>query len=190
MLRFACLLGVGLLAGCAAVPTVETAPQTPPLAAKPIAEKFQLTGRVAVKYDGQAFSGGLRWQHSAVSDEILLSSPLGQGMAQIVRDEAGVSLISADAQTYHAQDAEELTEAVLGWRLPLAGLLHWVRGEAAPGEHQAQHDAGALMRLEQDGWQIDYLGYRDVNGRRLPQKIFLQRGDLDIRLVIDTWSVP
>lgn len=181
-----------LLGGCAAVPPAleQVAPSLPSQpSAKPAG--FQITGRVAVQYDGQAFSGGLRWRHTVAADEVLLSSPLGQGVAQIVRDESGVTLVNAaDQQTYHAQDAEELTEGVLGWRLPLAGMAYWVRGKPAPGTNQPRYEAGQLVRLDQDGWQIDYSGYSQISGEQLPRKIFLQRGDLDIRLVIDEWGAP
>jgi len=182
-----------LLGGCAAVPPAVEQVASPlpsqPVSAKPAG--FQIIGRVAVQYDGQAFSGGLRWQHTAAADEMLLSSPLGQGVAQIVRDESGVTLVNAaDQQAYHAQDAEELTEGVLGWRLPLSGMAYWVRGKPAPGTNQPRYEAGQLVRLDQDGWQIDYLGYSEVSGEHLPRKIFLQRGDLDIRLVIDEWATP
>lgn len=182
-----------LLGGCAAVPpAVEQVAS--PLPSQPVGAEsagFHITGRVAVQYDGQAFSGGLRWRHTATGDEMLLSSPLGQGVAQIVRDESGVTLVNAaDQQTYHAQDAEELTEGVLGWRLPLSGMTFWVRGKAAPGANQPRYEAGQLVRLDQDGWQIDYLGHSQASGEQLPKRIFLQHGDLDIRLVIDEWGMP
>lgn len=189
MLR-AVFLGV-LLGGCAAVPPVLERAST--LSPQPSVrqEDFQIIGRVAVQYDGQAFSGGLRWRHTLAADEMLLSSPLGQGVAQIVRDVSGITLVNAaDQQTYHAQDAEALTEGVLGWRLPLAGMAYWVRGKAAPGANQPRYEAGQLVRLDQDGWQIDYLGHSQINGEQFPKKIFLQRGDLDIRLVIDEWATP
>ena len=190
MLR-AVFLGV-LLGGCAAVPpALEQAPS--PLPSQPSAkqEGFQIIGRMAVQYDGQAFSGGLRWRHTLAADELLLSSPLGQGVAQIVRDADGITLVNAaDQQTYHAQDAEELTEGVLGWRLPLSGMAYWVRGKAAPGANQPRYEAGQLVRLDQDGWQIDYSGYSQIGGELLPKRIFLQRGDLDIRLVIDERGAP
>lgn len=185
------LLGA-LLGGCAAAPPVpEQIEPSLPSQVQIHPEDFQITGRVAVHYDGHAFSGGLRWQHTAGADEMLLSSPLGQGVAQIARDESGVTLINAsDQQTYHAQDVETLTESVLGWRLPLAGMVYWVRGRPAPGTHQDRSEAGHLVRLEQDGWQIDYAGHSQANGDSLPRKIFMQRGDLEIRVVIDEWSAP
>lgn len=181
-----------LLSGCTVAPHApEKIEPSFPFQAHANQENFQITGRIAVQYDGQGFSGGLRWRHTAAADEILLSSPLGQGVAQIVRDESGVTLVNAaDQQTYHAQNAEELTEGVLGWRLPLSGMVYWVRGKPAPGINQPRYEAGQLVRLDQDGWQIDYLGHSQISGEPLPRKIFLQRGDLDIRLVIDEWGTP
>lgn len=181
---------LALLGGCATPVTEQLQPSLPSQALVH-QDGFQLTGRVAVQYDGQAFSGGLRWRHLAAADEMLLSSPLGQGVAQITRDESGVTLVNAaDQQAYHASDAEALTADVLGWRLPLSGLAYWVRGKPAPGAYQPRYEAGQLTQLDQDGWHIDYSGHSQMNGAPVPKKIFLQRGDLDIRLVIDEWGAP
>ena len=182
------LLAMGVLAGCAAMPEASLQTRAPFVSALQN-ELFQLAGRVGVKYDDQGFSGNMRWQHRAQSDEILILSPLGQGVAQIVQDSTGVSLTTSDQKIYHAQDAETLTDEILGWRLPLAGLRYWVVGRAAPGNAEMEHDqAGRVSRLKQDGWQIDYLSYRETNGVTLPQKLIMQRGNLEMKLIIDSWD--
>jgi outer membrane lipoprotein LolB len=78
----------------------------------------------------------------------------------------------------------------LGWRLPLDGLRYWVLGVAAPGSAATpQRDADQhLVRLTQQGWRIDYLGYKRVDGTDLPGKIFLQRDEVEVKLVIDAWD--
>ena len=131
-MRYLFLLLCLSLAACA---TLEPAPTGP------IGEAFHLSGRVAVKYGTEAASGKISWQHDPGSDELLLSTPLGQGVARIVRSDGMVSLTTSDHKQYQASDVESLTEQVLGWRLPLAGLPDWVRGRAAPGT-PAQTQAG------------------------------------------------
>lgn len=181
------LLPALALFGCAA-----PVPRQAPLAgAEPaLITGFQLSGRVAVKYDAQGFSGGLRWQRSGDSDDLLLLSPLGQGVAHIERDAHGVTLTAPDQRPYHAMDTAQLTEQVLGWRLPLDGLRYWVLGVAAPGSAATPEiDADKrLVRLTQEGWRIDYLGYKRVDGTDLPGKIFLQRDEVEVKLVIDAWD--
>jgi len=181
------LLPVLALFGCAApMPREAPVPGTEPA----LITGFQLSGRVAVKYDGQGFSGGLRCQRNGDTDDLLILSPLGQGVARIERDAEGVTLTAPDQRPYRAKDTAELTQQVLGWRLPLDGLRYWALGVAAPATAAIPEvDAGQrLSRLTQDGWRIDYLGYKRVDGTDLPGKIVLQRDDVEVKLVIDAWD--
>ncbi len=167
------------LTGCALIPSTPLV-----VGANPIAIKvFRLTGRISVIQKGAGFFGGVRWRHRPGHDVILLFTPLGQGVARLVRDRAGVTLTTANKH-YVALDAAQLTEKVLGWRLPLRGLRYWVRGLSAPGGGVSTAD-----HLAQDGWQIEWSGYRAVAGFRLPGMVTMQRGTLRVKLVIDQWRV-
>lgn len=188
------LLVAALLSGCAEMPIPSRPfPVTPPASAATPAGSFTLSGRIAVKYETQGFSGSLRWAHSPASDDILLLSPLGQGVARIVRDAGGVTLTGADDIPHHAASVEALTQTFLGWRLPLHGLEHWVLGQSAPdsGARSSNGPNGRPVRLFQDGWQVDYDRYSTVHGKELPGRLDAAWGDtLHIRLVIDAWSLP
>ncbi len=175
-LFWACLL----IAGCAAIEE-RSAP------AGPIGDAFHLSGRVSVKFGAEAASGKIAWQHDAAGDDLLFSTPLGQGVARIVRRDDRVSLTTSDQKVYQASDVESLTEQVLGWRLPLAGLPNWVRGRAAVGAPAQTRLDGSqrLAELRQSGWLVEFLGYRSENGP--PALLRLTRADVEIRLVIDQW---
>ena len=45
-----------------------------------------------------------------------------------------------------------------------------------------------LARLEQDGWQIEYLSYIEQNGFWLPERVKLHGTDLDVTLVVKDWQ--
>jgi len=187
----AAALAVVLLSGCAELPAPpEVAVSQTPIPSAAAVRSFQLTGRIAVKHDGQGFSGTLRWSHDARHDEVFLQSPLGQGVARIERDGGGVTLVTADDKIYRAATVEALTREVLGWQLPLDGLEHWVLGRAAP-ESAARRiigENGQLSRLIQDGWQVDFERYRTIQGAELPGRLVVAYGnDLEVRLVIDRW---
>lgn len=175
-----------LLAGCASAP-----PATQPLVSLEAAANFDVTGRVAVKYDDQGFSGGFHWTHDGHSDDIYLMTPLGQAVARIFRDASGVTLTTQEGKQLKARDPESLTREALGWSLPVEGLQFWILGRPAPGPKPvAIRDAeNRLARLEQDTWGIEYLGYRAAESGALPGKMRLTRGDLEIRLVIDRWRL-
>jgi outer membrane lipoprotein LolB len=150
--------------------------------------EFQLSGRIAVRYDGQGSSGNIAWRHRAAGDEMLITTPLGQGVARIERERDMVTVTASDRRVYRAHDAESLTEQVLGFRVPLEGLSDWVRGKPAPGPARAMRDPrGRLSELEQDGWQIYYLAYGEDNG--LPSRLRLVYPGLELRLAIGEWQV-
>lgn len=177
------------LSGCALLPAPPPSAAVAPPAAEEL-RQFRVSARVAVKHGEQGFSGTMRWLHSEAADDMLFLSPLGQGVARLERDAAGVTLTTADQRSWRAPDAESLSSAVLGWQVPLQGLPHWVVGRPAPqGPAEAQRGAdGLLSRLRQQGWQTDYLGYKAVQNVSLPARLVLQNDDLEIRLVIDGWE--
>ena len=121
---------------------------------------FRLLGRLSVKGGKESFSGGIQWRHSEEADEFSLLSPLGQALAQIHRIPEGVFLTTSEQEQYYADNVESLTEEVLGWRLPLAGLQYWVQGMNSPATSSAMDlDAhGRVVAIRQDGWEIGY-GY-------------------------------
>lgn len=170
------------LAACAALPL--------PGERVPRATAFDLVGRVAVNYDGRAFSSNVRWQHLAERDEIWLLTPMGQALAYIVADADGATLTGSDRNQYRAGDVESLTRRALGWELPLERLAWWVRGEIMPGGligEVLRDQQGRLVRLGQDGWHITFV-HPPANERGdLPQRLELVRDAHQIRLVIDGW---
>ncbi|MEO8717476.1 MAG: lipoprotein insertase outer membrane protein LolB [Burkholderiales bacterium] len=148
--------------------------------------EFELTARFAARYRDDAAAGQLAWRHDVARDEVLISSPFGQGLARVTRRDALVTLVTADDRRYSAADAETLTEEVLGFRLPLLGLADWVRARPAAGSpSQSTYAAdGRLATLEQQGWRIDYLEYEA--GR--PARLRLRYPGLELRLAISEWK--
>ncbi len=183
-------LGILLLAGCAQLP------HTPPLPdvsgqTLPPPSSFHLEGRVSVRTEDQSFSGGIRWKHDPVGDEILLSSPLGQGVAELRREGGQVTLKSAEGRTYHASSGEELLDSLLGVRLPVDGMVHWLCAHPRPGSpYQLERNGeGRVARLTQDGWRLEYGRYQVHGERWLPGRIFARRDEtLEFRLVVDAWQ--
>jgi outer membrane lipoprotein LolB len=148
--------------------------------------EFELTARFAARYRDDAATGQLAWRHDARRDEVLISSPFGQGLARVTRRDALVTLVTADDRRYSAADAETLTEQVLGFRLPLRGLADWVRArpaEGSPAQSSYAQD-GRLAALEQQGWRVEYLEYE--GGR--PARLRLSYPGLELRLAISGWK--
>jgi outer membrane lipoprotein LolB len=177
----------GALAGCASLPV------PPPLvrpAQSAATDAFAFSGRIAVVENDHNTSGGIQWRHDGARDEILLLTPLGQGVAQITNDADGATLRTSDDKIYRAPDAGQLTFNVTGWRIPVSGLIFWLRGLPQPGStaHEERDDKGRLKRLTQDEWKIEYPAYFDAPADRSPRRVVLSRPEFELKLVIDNWE--
>lgn len=147
---------------------------------------------MSLKANEESFSGGMTWWHAAKQQELLLSTPLGQGVAELRGDEQSVELRDSEGRLHRAADAETLVRQALGLTLPLKGLAWWVVGNPRPGvSYQAEADAdGRLAVLKQDGWRIEFSRYAQTGGHYLPGKLVARRADaLEIRLVVDKWEL-
>lgn len=180
-------LACALLAGCAApLPRPDTV-----LLSREALDAFVLEGRFSLRQEERNHSGRLSWKHSAEHDEVLLASPFGQGIAEILVDADVATLTTSDGKVYSAADVPTLTEQVLGYRLPLALLTDWVRGRNADAEIIERDAYGRPLRLRHDDWRVDY-GYDNDDPLAPPGRLFAERlGAFELRLRIDEWiSLP
>ncbi|HET7765496.1 MAG TPA: lipoprotein insertase outer membrane protein LolB [Burkholderiales bacterium] len=176
MLRLAlCVAAAAFVGACTTLPGNGVAPPG----------GFELSGRVAVHSVKDSGSARIFWRHSSDSDEMLITSPVGQTIARIRRDNGVFRLETGDRQEYRASDAESLTEQALGWRLPLAGLSDWIQGRASPDRPaEVSGQPGNGLDIRQDGWSVAYEEFREGK----PSRLRLSREGVEIRLVVDQWS--
>lgn len=179
------------LAVCACTllaPPLEAIPERPP---RERVERFFLEGRISVRAPAQAFSARTTWRHEAGRDEIMLNSPLGQGIARLTGDASGARLETADRGTFMGATVEALSEDFFGLSLPLADMPRWVIGRSGSApEWVHRDDRQRLLGLVERGWRIDYAEYESESADALPRRVFLQRGEIEVRLAIDRWELP
>lgn len=180
------LLVAAALAGCAVAPPAAQAPRDQ-------VTDFSLDGRFALRATPPAqaahsSSGRLQWLRAQKTDTLLLANPLGHGVAEIEIAPGLARLRTADGQTREAADPAELIEQVTGQRLPLERLADWLLGRAAGSARLTRDERQRPARLQEDGWQIDYI-YADDDPQALPVRLTLsQAGRLELRLRIETWK--
>ncbi len=191
------LLGM-VMAGCSTLPAPPTQTTASHASQQRIQrlqanQPFALEAKLAVQYAGKGYTARLEWQHDAQADTMRIFSPLGQQVALIQRTQQSVTLTDQSGKQHTATDVASLTEQLLGWRLPLAGLSQWILGiPQRDSPFQAAYlDNGALASLTQDQWQITYDDYQQtaLNGalEQLPYTTRLQQQDVRLKLVIQHW---
>jgi len=187
-----------LLAGCATImPPTSQPPTTSSINQKHLdtlvnIKAFALKGRLGAVTQKQGFSGRIDWQHQTITDNIDVFSPVGGKVANITKNPSGVTLTSQNGHSVSAQDAESLTETTLGFRLPLTGLSNWAIGRPSASKIEAASwdETGRLTTLKQDGWDINYENYADINGISLPKKILLKSEKVNLKLLVERWDLP
>jgi outer membrane lipoprotein LolB len=144
----------------------------------PAVESFQIAGRLAIRQGPRRDHLRFDWSHSAQTDSLLLTTPLGQGVAEIQRDNQGASLLLADGKRYNAPDWRSLVLQVMETPLPLEILPEWLRG----GRPERQGNI--------DGWHIRITDATLLpsHQRRLPRVIEAVRDDVELRLIVDDWG--
>ncbi len=156
---------------------------------------FTLTGRVAS--DGvNGGSGGIHWSQQGDRLDLRFSGPLGVGAIALTGTLDDLQLRDRDG-VVHIDDADTRLRASLGWSVPLVALRDWIVGLPAPSfgvDGQLLDIRGRLLRLDQAGWQLDYLDYRAVpipgaDSMDLPRRIALTDGQRHLRVVIDEWNL-
>jgi len=182
--RLVAFLSAAFLCACAALPPPEPRPLRNDIS------RFSLTGRVAVRNGDESFTARIEWRHGDGTDRILLTSPLGQGLAELNADASGAHLETADRKSFAAPDLEGLSEQVFGAALPLASLPRWVVGQVWNAVEALQIDRqGRPQSFSDRGWRVAYLDYEADTADALPALIQLRRDDLDLKLRIDQWNL-
>ncbi len=191
-----CLLAT--LAACSSLPS--KAPIVTPaslslhqqhLASLSRIQRFELKGRLGVQADGKGYSASLIWQHNADHDDIRIYSPLGGQLARIQKTADGIRLEDAQGQVSVGKDAESLTQALLGWRLPLSGLADWALGRPVNSAMASLtwDEAGHTLSLNEADWAIAYQQYQASPTAFLPHKLSLKNARVQLKLIVEKWTL-
>lgn len=147
---------------------------------------FSVEGRFSARQGETRHYANFSWRHGMADDEILITTPLGQGVAELTRDARGAHLVTADKQTVAADDWEGLSARLFGFPLPLSNLPRWLAGNVEASRRDANGRPESAMA---EGWAIRYLDYESDAPDALPTLVEFQRDDMELRLKVDAWQL-
>ncbi len=192
---------LALLAGCQTVPKPIAPTQAPeqvvagwPARRAQLQARGQFTaqGRIGVIAGSDGFNGRLRWVQDGARSTVSLDGPLGVGGVRIVKDGTGLTLTTPSGQALDSQAAHDELLKRMGFEPPLDSLRYWVQGVADPVSPSTETlDAkGYLGCLAQSGWTVTISAYMQTQDGALPQKLTVVRGDVRVKLIIESWHSP
>jgi outer membrane lipoprotein LolB len=188
----AALIAMALLAaGCVSVPRrpSPSAPWPESRARLQSLASFGLKGKVGVAAGSEGFNASLQWDQQGARSAVALEGPLGIGGVHIVAEGTTLNVRDSRGQELDSDAARQELDTKLGFDPPLASLRYWVLGVPDPAQPSSETLGSdqRLAALDQDGWHIVYAGYMQANGDWLPQRLTLTRGNVRVRLVVNSW---
>lgn len=153
-------------------------------------DSWEVKAKLAVKTHKRGGQANMLWRLDHEDHSINLYGPLGGGRVILTRNAEGATLKDNRKRTFHAPTPEELLYRVAGWQVPFASMRYWVLGVPEPGmQYEESLDRwGRLQTLTQAGWEIEFIEYRDFDGRELPRKFFMTALPGTIQLVDDKFG--
>ena len=153
---------------------------------------WQLSGRLGLKVPGRSGSMSLDWTQKNDAYTLFLDGPFGQSLAEIKGDSHRVVAdVAGRDELLVGVSPEQVMSEITGWNLPVSGLKYWVRGLPLPDVESkvTLNGLGQPASILQQGWQIIYTAYRDVDGVSLPARIRVVRDNISLNMVISRWQM-
>ncbi len=178
------LVSQTLLAACA----------TSPLAPPDRAYAGRFSASTALGDQRENVSGRFNLEMRGAHQLLELSSPLGTTVARIEIEPGNARVTGSQMREVRGTNGDELTEQLLGWRLPVSGLVDWLEGRpAAAGAARVEREDGRVTLIEQDGWMIRILEYFEskVDTAARPRRLVMERArsvntpSVVLRLIVD-----
>ena len=152
---------------------------------------WSMVGRLAVSNSEDGGSGHFSWKRNSGESQMDFHGALGRGAWRLQTGTQGAELELADGTVHRADSTDQLVRIQVGWEIPVDELSWWVRGLVAPGGYQERviDREGNLSELLQDGWTIEFGGYRTFEGMSLPVKLVARQADWKVKLAIRDWEL-
>lgn len=200
MNRIGCRLGfwivaVVLLAACTPFRPTPPVPRMSEASRSALrcVDEWALQGRVAFRSPEQSGSARLSWRQQEEHYLLLIDGPLGVGGMHIEGDETQVQVEAKGERRVYSSAPESVLATALGYDLPVLALRHWVLGLSDPQGGRARWIVDpntGVTSLQQSGWTVRYeMLDAHIGEVSLPTRLALERGDLNLRLLIERWDM-
>ena len=142
-------------------------------------EDFNADGLIAVKMNDKGTYANFDWTYQNGVQTIDVNTPLGSTVGQLCQDSRGVLAVNSNGEVFEAGSAQELSERLLGYALPVQYLNVWSQGQWVKG---VPHQIDPQGRLQQFEWTIS----RSLKPDGSPRELLLESSRLTLRLIFDT----
>lgn len=165
-------------------------------------DQWHIKGRMAFKSDTQKnFSAYISWEQDRRNYDFSMNNLLGVSLLKLKGNDKFANIV-ADDQSYDSNNPNQVIEAFTGWDIPLLSMQDWIKG--MPTQYTGSNtklneslsrtttydDAGRVATFQHNsGWDINYGGYRRIQGHWLPHNVTLKSATSQIKIRITEWTI-
>lgn len=157
-------------------------------------QTWNMGGRAALRFKGEAWTFGLNWiQKNRQQYSLQIRNPLTGTVVGILDQSPGKATLRSRGKVSTGTDAERLLQQQLRVKMPVNGMPYWIRGVMAP-----QYPVGKVVldakgrpkQIVQAGWVMDYFNYQGLGFDALPRKVNISRKQeqVNVRILAKQWK--
>lgn len=153
-------------------------------------QHWALDGKLAVTAGQERQSAQFRWVQQGDTYDLRLSGPAGLKATRLHGRPGDVVLEQADRRE-QANNAEALSQRLIGWPLPASSFQYWLKGLPAPDslpERTQYAPTGLLKELVQGGWTLRFSQYQQHGAIQLPGRIEADHDNVHVILLAKQWQ--
>lgn len=152
-------------------------------------QNWQLSAKLGIVTPDERGSLSLFWQQDNQDYRMNLTNVVGKRIFDLSRTGQRVQLTDSKGQVHHAAHARDLVQQLTGWDLPVEQLAYWIKGLPGEGDKVTYDEHQRPKAITAHGWELEYLGYTQIQGLWLPSRLNLSHQDTQLRLAISQWEL-
>jgi outer membrane lipoprotein LolB len=152
---------------------------------------WTLSGKLSIDNGEDGGSGKLSWNVNGSESMMSFRGALGKASWQLESRPQFAQLKWSDGSISEANSVAQLLQEELGWAVPVESLTWWALGIAAPGETDSLviDDAGRIITMQQDGWDVSYSRYRNFGSLELPGRMDVVNDQFRLKMAVASWTI-
>jgi outer membrane lipoprotein LolB len=162
-------------------------PLEPPKPAIPT--HWGLSGRIGVIKEEEGWHGNVDWRQRPGGFRAKFFDPFGSEQAQLVGGEGPLHVRLPNGGVVTGQRLRKWERKSFGQPLPLDAIPYWVHGQPMPNQQvsKVKRDGKLLREMRQLGWTVRYGRWKQRGTQKLPGRIILSKGGVEVKLVVDDY---
>lgn len=158
-------------------------------------QSWDMNGRAALRFRGDAWTFGLGWlQKNKQQYTLQIKNPVTGTIIGLLEQSPGKAVLRSQGRVHTGIDAERLLEQKMRVKMPVNGMPYWIRGVMAPQYPKGQvklDGQGRPTQIIQSGWVIDYANYQGNGYAAMPGKVDITRAEdkVKVKVLTKQWKI-